>query len=1586
MGLTNREREHRWKRFNNRRTSRRSPFRLRLETLEPRQLLAGDFELAGARELAWIDRERAEGEAVSLAGHQAEAEPAADLVAFAKALSAAGVKFFGADWCPICNQQKALFEDGARFLPFIEVTNPDRTLNEVGIANGISTFPTWEFPDGSRATGLLSLNEISQRSGVLIPTGESPSFGPIPDITLFAGSPLQLAIDAYDPNGGPLTITAESDNPSLVQVTVSQANPSIRMSVDGFGDMVFQLFRDKVPRVVDRFLQLVEMGFYDAANNSPPIKFHRVIPDFVIQAGDPTGTGAGGSPLGRFDDQFHVDLQHNQAGVLSYAKAGDDTNDSQFFITAGPQRHLDFNHSVFGQLVEGDSVRAAINRTATDDQDRPIRDVTLQSIAGFQDSENGIVQLKAPHGATGTANVTVTVTDAAGNRFSQTFRVTVVPDTFNSAPFLEDIPQQQTLMNQQLQLQLRAQDVEQDPPFFDAVKQGETDFQLEIAPNTGLVTVTPPLGFVGTLQMLVGVRGATLADTVDQFDTQLVTIRVLPPSPTRIFLQPQTDTGASSTDGITNAQTIRVEVSDVLANTDVLLFDGDRLASRGRSTSNRMVFMFAADESLTATEGTHVLTAVHEINGFRSEATPPFVLHIDRTPPSFSSTPETLARVARLYQYDVQSAEEPTGDVLYELVTSPEGMSIDPMTGLIGWTPQPGQRGEHSVVVRATDIAGNSADQNFTVTVQGDELLEVRVETTRPSGVPASTLEVGETFVAHVFVRDIRPEPAGIVQAFIDLLFPPDKINLAGDIAFGPAFLRSGTFTTATGLLDEIGGSVDAELQTESELLLFSVPFRATRAGTVVLSPELADLIEHGIQLVSREDVVPSELVIFSPATVQIFFPFIAQNDLFNVDEDSTNTLDVLANDFFVGTVTGPLRVSAIGTPSNGGTVLLTETGQLRYTPAPNFFGIETFTYEATDDVTGTTTATVTVQVHPINDPPTARDDALTVLEDSADVGVDVLANDSPEPDRDETLRIIAVGPATGGGTARIAPAGTHLLYRPAPDFFGVETFTYTIDDGNGATATATVTVQVTEVNDPPVAVNDIFTLPEDSSFVRFDPLSNDHSGPDSVETLTILSVDRLPTSRGTIRIVEEGRAIEYQPPPDFFGNDTFRYTIGDGRGGTAIAQVRFTVTPVNDPPRAVSDIGEGRFRVTKNSVDNVLDVLRNDTFEPDMDEVLSVQSVTAGSAGGTIRVGPELHNVLYSPARGFSGIETFTYTVVDSGGLTATATVEVEVLDFLPSSLSGIVYVDANNNGIFEPGELPLGGVRVFLTGSDVNGSSVSLSTITSADGVYQFLNLTPGTYTVSEEQPPFFADGHDTIGSQGGIAENDRFHITLDQNVIGTGNNFGERGRLPQFVSIHERFASRRRNSLLLLVNLQNSQATVLQARGLPVPQSVQAQLSDNRWNVVLSYADRPSLSAELPNRSSRFLQLLGRHGDSVLLRLSNIQNSFPFREDTSPTGTPAEGEAPPRVTRSATGAVMDIARSASPVDRSKEEARLTSVATVDDAYRKTIATRTDTDYGNYVQTVDQLFSQTDPPLGRRSVDYSWLWESRRTRRALR
>ena len=120
------------------------------------------------------------------------------------------------------------------------------------------------------------------------------------------------------------------------------------------GDIVVQLFADKVPNTVNNFVFLAREGFYDNTT------FHRVIPDFMAQAGDPTGTGRGG-PGYKFADEFHSSLRHDKPGILSMANAGPNTNGSQFFITHGPTPHLNDRHAVFGQVVEGMDVLLSIS-------------------------------------------------------------------------------------------------------------------------------------------------------------------------------------------------------------------------------------------------------------------------------------------------------------------------------------------------------------------------------------------------------------------------------------------------------------------------------------------------------------------------------------------------------------------------------------------------------------------------------------------------------------------------------------------------------------------------------------------------------------------------------------------------------------------------------------------------------------------------------------------------------------------------------------------------------------------------------------------------------------------------------------------------------------------------------------------------------------------------------------------------------------------------------------------------------------------------------------------------------------------------
>ncbi|MGN6175581.1 MAG: peptidylprolyl isomerase [Streptosporangiaceae bacterium] len=154
------------------------------------------------------------------------------------------------------------------------------------------------------------------------------------------------------------------------------------------GTIVIRLFPDHAPKTVRNFVDLAQgaQEWTDPRTGSTTTGrlydgtiFHRVIPNFMIQGGDPLGTGTGG-PGYKFADEFHPDLAFDRPYLLAMANAGPGTNGSQFFITTVPTPHLNRRHTIFGEVIEGQDVVDQISHTATDSRDRPVKDVVLESV------------------------------------------------------------------------------------------------------------------------------------------------------------------------------------------------------------------------------------------------------------------------------------------------------------------------------------------------------------------------------------------------------------------------------------------------------------------------------------------------------------------------------------------------------------------------------------------------------------------------------------------------------------------------------------------------------------------------------------------------------------------------------------------------------------------------------------------------------------------------------------------------------------------------------------------------------------------------------------------------------------------------------------------------------------------------------------------------------------------------------------------------------------------------------------------------------------------------------------------------------
>lgn len=364
--------------------------------------------------------------------------------------------------------------------------------------------------------------------------------------------------------------------------------------------------------------------------------------------------------------------------------------------------------------------------------------------------------------------------------------------------------------------------------------------------------------------------------------------------------------------------------------------------------------------------------------------------------------------------------------------------------------------------------------------------------------------------------------------------------------------------------------------------------------------------------------------------------PPAAGADAATVLEDGSVLVDVLANDSDVDG--DPLSITSAGAPGHGTAVV--EAGRIRYTPAADWCTTDAFTYTLSDGPGGhTTPGTVTISITCVNDPPVATDDAIATAEDTP-VTADLTAND-PDPDG-PTIAVLAFSQPAHGTVVADGPSS--VIYTPAPDHCGADSFGYTVSDGT-ASSSATVAVTVSCAQDGPVANDDAATTGEDTPVTR-SVLGNDVD-PDG-DALSVVAVG--PAVHGSATFT--ATTVTFTPETQYCGPASVGYTVSDGTS-TDTATLAVTVNCVNDAPLAVDDAP-----ATPEDTAVVVDPLANDS-DPDGDP-LTLVAVTGAAhgtvallAGGTVR---------YTPAADYCGADAFTYTVADGHGGTDTGGVAVAV------------------------------------------------------------------------------------------------------------------------------------------------------------------------------------------------------------------------------------------------------------------------------------------------------------------------------------
>lgn len=343
-------------------------------------------------------------------------------------------------------------------------------------------------------------------------------------------------------SGSPLTSTAgmvftfpaASGNVGSITINTtnltSNASCTVTESTKGqaalVGDMWLLLFKEWAPTTIQTITGFLNAGFYDN------LTFHRILKGFMAQGGDPSGDGTGG-PGFQFKDEFNQNLIFSNRGQLAMANSGDDTNGSQFFITDAATRWLDFNHTIWGQLVRGfDTLDHIVNVPVTDSTNgtpTPAGSVKILSASIASDRTDTALTLSAKKA--GTATITVTVADGHGGTSVKTFQVTATADTANDPAFMKNLTDLTTPMDQPITIPLSGTDLERDGLSFDAaisVASGETA-HATLVKNATSITVVPDKGYTGVITLIVGVsRTINRSGETDTFDKETITIAVGP--------------------------------------------------------------------------------------------------------------------------------------------------------------------------------------------------------------------------------------------------------------------------------------------------------------------------------------------------------------------------------------------------------------------------------------------------------------------------------------------------------------------------------------------------------------------------------------------------------------------------------------------------------------------------------------------------------------------------------------------------------------------------------------------------------------------------------------------------------------------------------------------------------------------------------------------------------------------------------------------------------------------------------------------------------------------------------------------------
>ena len=576
------------------------------------------------------------------------------------------------------------------------------------------------------------------------------------------------------------------------------------------------------------------------------------------------------------------------------------------------------------------------------------------------------------------------------------------------------------------------------------------------------------------------------------------------------------------------------------------------------------------------------------------------------------------------FDFNFEDFDGPDSGLTYSVVSNNNlglGTPSFPSRNSMLFSPTLNANGTADIRIRATDLGGAFSEDTLAVTLIPIEDSPIAVD---DAYVTDEEVTLSVDSFSGLLANDTEPD-GQTMEAFKET--NPTKgtvtVRVDGSFVYVPRVNATGADSFTYRAVDSAG--------------TFSIAAVNITINPINDAPQAVDDPDVSVTYETAED---TQLTISAPGVLE--------ND---VDADGDELQAII--------VTGPLHAEAFTLFADGS---FTYTPEDNYPVTANFSGTftDTFTYKVNDGtVDSATTATVTITVIPVDDVPVANNDTYNVNED--DVfnlpATGILSNDNEFDGQPLTLTKLT-DPLNGVLTL---VADGSLTYDPNDNFFGTDSFTYKVSDGTTDSGVATVTFNVLAVNDNPVANGDgTYSIAEDTllTVAAAGILANDTDVDPDTLTVDIVS----PPAHFLTFNANANGSFDYQAAANYYGADSFTYRVFDGTSYSNTVTVTLAVTPVQDAVVATDDSASTGGKPIK------ISVLSNDV-DPDRDP-LRVLSYTKPAFGRVTRSGSAL---VYTPNKGATGIDTFTYVVTDNRGNKDTGEVQVTITDSLAPTVKNI-------------------------------------------------------------------------------------------------------------------------------------------------------------------------------------------------------------------------------------------------------------------------------------------------------------------------